>query len=58
MPEFRAIAGNPADGTRYGRFGIALDRPAGMLLPRAGRSTCFAAICTNGSMLASGSFAN
>ena len=34
MPEFRAIAGNPAAGTRYGRFGIALERPAGMLLPR------------------------
>lgn len=32
--EFRETAGRAEDGTRYGRFGIALDRPAGMFLPR------------------------
>ena len=34
MSEFRDSAGSNDDGTRYGRFGVALDRPAGMLLPR------------------------
>jgi len=34
MTEVRDHAGNPADGTRYGRFGIVLERRAGSLLPR------------------------